>query len=158
MELTMINTSLSNTTLEQDQEQWLNHFIETYTRLNKTNLHTLADIYHDDIQFQDPLHKVAGITQLITYFENLYTNLITCTFDITHQLLNDKEAAIYWNMTYVHPKLNAGKAITVSGHSHLKAVDGKVIYHRDYLDVGAMLYEHIPVLGKAVRYLKKHVG
>lgn len=154
----MINTTLSNTKLEQHQGQWLSKFADIYTGLNKSNLHTLKNIYHSDIKFKDPLHEVAGIAQLISYFENLYTNLASCTFDITHQILSDKEAAIYWDMTYVHPKLNGGKAISVSGHSHLKALDGKVIYHRDYLDVGAMLYEHIPVLGHMVRYVKNNIA
>ncbi|QFI36948.1 nuclear transport factor 2 family protein [Moritella marina ATCC 15381] len=154
----MINTALNDTTLEQDNSLWLSHFIDVYTRLNKTNLHSLKKVYHHDIKFQDPLHEVAGIANLVSYFENLYTNLASCTFDITHQVLNDTEAAIYWDMTYIHPKLNRGKAITVSGHSHLKALDDKVIYHRDYLDVGAMLYEHVPVLGHAVRYLKNNIA
>jgi hypothetical protein len=33
----------------------------------------------------------------------------------------------------------------------------KVLYQRDYYDAGEMLYEHLPVLGWAVRGVKKRV-
>jgi len=35
--------------------------------------------------------------------------------------------------------------------SHLKFADGKVISHRDYFDLGEMLYEHIPLLGGVIK-------
>ncbi len=34
----------------------------------------------------------------------------------------------------------------------------KVYRHRDYFDAGAMLYEHLPVLGRVVSWLKRRVG
>ena len=34
----------------------------------------------------------------------------------------------------------------------------KIINHRDYFDVGAMLYRHIPVLGSAVKYIDKRAS
>jgi len=33
-----------------------------------------------------------------------------------------------------------------------------VIYHRDYFDMGAFVYENIPVLGSVVRYTKKRLS
>ena len=39
-----------------------------------------------------------------------------------------------------------------------KSEDGKVIYQRDFLDVGAMIYEHVPLLGKVIRYLKQRMN
>jgi hypothetical protein len=32
--------------------------------------------------------------------------------------------------------------------------DNKVIYHRDYLDLGSMLYEQLPFIGKLISWLK----
>lgn len=137
---------------------WLNTFKHVYQNLSKDNLHTLHDIYHNDIVFEDPLHKVENLTNFVAYFEDLYTNVTTCTFDITHTILSANEAAIYWEMKYQHPKLNSGNTISVIGHSHLKVKDHKVIYHRDYLDLGAMLYEHIPLIGGVVRFLKHRIS
>jgi len=137
---------------------WLCKFQMIYQNLSKDNLLSLKDIYHDDIVFQDPLHKVEGLTDFIAYFENLYTHVTSCTFEITHIMNTSNEAAVYWEMRYQHPKLNSGKMILVTGHSHIKSEDGKVIYQRDFLDVGAMIYEHVPLLGKVIRYLKQRMN
>ncbi len=138
--------------------EWLCKFQMIYQNLSKDNLNSLTDIYHENISFQDPLHKVDGLEDFIAYFENLYTNVITCNFEITHIINTSNEAAIYWEMRYEHPKLNSGNTISVMGHSHLKSADGKVIFHRDYLDVGSMIYEHVPLLGRVIHYLKQRLS
>ena len=57
-------------------------------------------------------------------------------------------------MNYAHPKLAGGKDIVVDGATDLM-FEEKIIYHRDYIDMGQMLYEQIPVLGSIIRYIKK---
>ena len=136
------------------QPFWLTNFVEGYQALSTDNLDILASIYHEDVTFIDPVHQVEGFNNLYSYFKSLYENLSQCDFVINNIVANDSEAAIYWNMTYVHTKLNHGKAVTVTGSSHIKGYDNKVIYHRDYLDLGVMLYEQIPVLGRLIKWVK----
>ena len=114
----------------------------------------METIYHPKITFVDPIHKVNGLDNLIIYFDNLYSNVLFCDFKIDDVFFNKNKAAIYWTMRYSHKKLNNAEAITVQGHSLLKMAEQKVIYHRDYVDLGAMLYEHIPLLGKVVKAIK----
>ena len=137
---------------------WLKAFIDNYQLLSTDNLHLLDDIYHQDIHFEDPMHCINGLTQLHQYFQQLYTNLESCCFNITNVLLQGEQAAIYWQMTYQHPKLNGGKPVIVEGHSHIKGSDDKVSYHRDYIDLGAMLYEHVPVLGRFIHWIKQRAA
>jgi hypothetical protein len=136
------------------QPLWLTKFVECYQELSTDNLDLLASIYHEEVTFIDPIHQVEGFNNLYDYFKNVYENLSQCDFVINNIIVNENEAAIYWNMTYVHSKLNHGKEVTVAGSSHIKGHDGKVIYHRDYLDVGAMLYEQIPLLGRLIKWMK----
>ena len=138
--------------------QWVNEFIDVYNKLNIDNLNTLEDIYHNDIHFQDPLHTVNGRKNLIQYFEKMYTNVSYCQFEITHSFNCENEAAIYWDMTYQHQSLNKGKSIIVHGHSRLKVVDRKVIYHRDYFDLGNLIYQHIPVLGGVINWINNRAS
>jgi len=137
---------------------WLQNFIDVYSKLNTENLNLLSEIYHPNVQFKDPMHEVNGISDLLAYFDKLYSNLTSCNFVISHSLHSENEAAIYWSMTFCHRQLNNKQPVTVQGHSQLKAQDNKVIYHRDYLDVGSMLYEHIPLLGKIITMIKNRVG
>ncbi len=136
----------------------LDRFIYVYQILNKDNLQLLDEIYHPDIQFTDPLHRVSGLSAVRDYFKDLYANVISCEFLIENTYCKGEIAFIYWTMQYRHPKLNKGHVIKVDGHSHLKYIGDKIILHRDYFDVGAMLYRHIPVLGSAVKFINKRAS
>ncbi len=148
---------MENKTLEhtlQEAPLWLNNFVTVYQKLTKDNLKLLATIYHEKVTFIDPLHTVEGFEHLYQYFQNLYQNLSTCEFIIEKVIWQDSQASLFWTMTYQHPKLNKGRTVTVVGTSHIKGVEDKVIYHRDYLDLGAMLYEQLPILGKLTKWIK----
>lgn len=142
----------------QTNPEWLTSFIDNYQKLSVDNLHLLELIYDESVEFQDPAHQLKGFDNLSHYFAELYTNLSSCTFKITNVLLDGEHAAIYWQMTYTHPKLNKGNEVFVEGHSLIKGRDNKVISHRDYVDFGAMLYEHIPLLGSIVKKVKSRLA
>ncbi|SDJ66223.1 SnoaL-like domain-containing protein [Ferrimonas sediminum] len=132
-------------------------FVALYQRLDYQSLSQLTSVYDDDIEFIDPLHRVRGLTQLTRYFSSLYQNLQHSSIEITDLLHGANEAALYWRMTLVHPRLNRGKTVLVEGHSHLKYSD-RIYYHRDYFDAGQMLYEQLPLLGPVVKAVKRRAG
>ena len=129
-------------------------FNTMYQSLDKDNMHLLRDVYSDDIVFVDALHEINGIDTLKQYFEGMYQNLLYCRFNIHDVQSTDSSAYLSWKMEYAHPKLGGKKNISVDGVTHLK-FDDKVTYHRDYADMGQMLYEQIPLLGSVIRQVKK---
>ncbi|GHE81380.1 nuclear transport factor 2 family protein [Thalassotalea profundi] len=140
--------------LSSQSELWLKDFIDVYQTLSTKNLGLLETIYHKEVTFIDPIHQIEGLDNLHRYFQHLYENLSSCDFVIEHVISQEKEAAIYWQMSYQHPKLNKGKIVEVQGSSHIKSQEDKIIYHRDYLDLGAMLYEQLPVFGQLTKWIK----
>ncbi|MCE2596189.1 nuclear transport factor 2 family protein [Motilimonas cestriensis] len=132
----------------------ISQFVKLYQQLDKHNLERLGEVYDPKIQFVDALHEVNGLVALTEYFAGLYHSLEQCDFVIHEAIQEQQQASIFWVMTYRHPKLNGGKAICVNGASHLKFTD-KITYHRDYVDLGEMLYENIPMLGACIRQVKK---
>lgn len=141
-----------------EQPLWLSNFVEVYQKLSTDNLNLLEDIYHKNITFIDPIHQIQGFENVYQYFESLYQNLSSCEFIITDVIAGataeTEQAAIYWQMTYQHHKFNQGKPVTVLGNSHIKGQGDKVIYHRDFLDLGVMIYEQLPILGKVIKWIK----
>lgn len=131
-------------------------FISLYSELDRSTLHRLPEIYSNDIQFIDAVHQIDGLPMLTEYFQHLYENILNCQFHIHHVIENDNEASLFWTMEYSHPKIGKGKCISVDGTSHIK-FNERVYYHRDYLDMGQMLYEHLPVLGSALKLIKKRM-
>ena len=131
---------------------------KVYQQLSKHNLAMLENVYHDDVVFEDAAHTLEGWSALSAYFDSLYSNVTSCDFDITeHQQVGDM-GFLVWEMSLKHPKLKAGQLVVVKGVSHLRFSDGKVIYHRDYFDLGEMLYENLPILGAIIRSIKLKLG
>ena len=52
---------------------------------------------------------------------------------------------------------NQSRPISVNGVSLLTLKDDRVVYHRDYYDMGEMVYEHVPVLKRVIHYIKKRL-
>lgn len=63
-------------------------------------------------------------------------------------------------MTFSHPKLQQGKQRTLDGCTQLiiDIEQQRIIYHRDFFDLGAMLYEGLPVLGRVIKLIKVRLG
>ena len=125
-----------------------------YRHLDNSRLPQLSRIYHPDIVFIDPVGQHNGVDALEEYFRQLLKTDNYCRFDIQQAQKNGNEATLLWRMDYAHPKLNKGQDLSLDGISHLRLADDLIIYQRDYYDMGAMLYEHVPLLGTAVRALK----
>ncbi len=134
----------------------LDEFCQYYAELDQKPLSQLEQIYSDDIQFCDPVHCIHGIAIFTRYFEELMQQVQRCRFDIEQVVEQDQEAYVRWVMNFQHPRLNGGQLISVPGVSHLRFAE-KIHYHCDYYDLGAMLYEHIPLLGTLVKGIKKRL-
>lgn len=141
-------------------EKIVENFQQLYNQLDREtlSLKLLTTVYSDKVQFEDCFHHIKGIDSLFEYFDNLYENINFIHFEFDNQWVNDDSAMLTWTMSYKHPKLNAGKLISVKGASQLNFEQGKVIRHRDYFDGGALLYEHIPFLKRIIIFLKNRMA
>ena len=137
----------------------LDDFLAVYHRLTADNLELLDRIYSADIECCDPAHEIRGLVPLRRSFAELYRNIDSIDFSFNRTHLLGNEAYLSWRMSFRHPKLARGRTIEVDGLSYLQFDDGgKVRYHRDYFDLGAMLYEHLPLLGSLVKTIKRRLG
>lgn len=139
------------------QIQKLKAFYQDYAG---ADLDALRQIYHASVTFEDPLHVIEGRESLRQYFEAGRQGLNFCRFSFHDQIVSNDRVVLEWEMLFAHRRLNKGKII-VRGCSILSYCLDKqlVVRHKDYFDLGNMLYEHIPVLGSMVRIVKtKAVG
>lgn len=132
----------------------LTRLCEFYRHLDMSLLPQLSRIYHPHVVFIDPVSHYDGVDALERYFAQLLKKVNYCRFDIQPPLIQGEEASLFWRMEYSHPSLKKGQAMSLNGASHLRLAENRIIYQRDYYDLGAMIYEHVPVLGGAVRAIK----
>ena len=136
----------------------LTQFKTFYANLARKEWAQMDNIYTADIHFCDPIHCVKGLPNLHKYIVELCANLSTCRFDYLDEVVMDGTAYVKWDMTYAHPSIKGGKMLTLRGITQIEFDERGIYYHEDIYDMGAMLYEHIPVLGSGVRCVKHRLS
>ena len=147
--------SLSNDQLVTDQNVILTKRI--FNELRATNTEILDEFYSQNILFEDPVGKISGLSSMKAYYKNMYMEVEEIRFDFKNIAENEGIYFFTWDMWLKTPNLNKGKKFVVQGVSEIHFENGLVKYHRDYFDMGEMVYERIPVVGWLVKKIKKRL-
>jgi len=134
-------------------ESLVERFQGMYQALDKDRLHLLAEVYSPDIVFIDPVHRVEGLEDLTEYFRRMYEGVAEIGFVFEDAVVEANRAFLTWEMRLRHLRFRPSETLTLPGATLIR-FDERVRFHRDYFDLGAMIYERIPVLGGAIRAIK----
>ncbi|SHI18885.1 nuclear transport factor 2 family protein [Ferrimonas marina] len=139
---------------------WLLEFAVVWQQeLSNHNLDALDSVYHSEMLFEDPSGQIHGRINFKAHLAKLYQNVDEASFQLHEPVVQDNQrVAQPWTMTLRHPRLAGGDPVYVEGISLLTAQSGKIVSHRDYFDMGEMLYESIPLVGPLVRLVKNRVS
>jgi SnoaL-like protein len=131
-------------------------FIALYANMDSDSIAQLDSIYAEDVVFADPFHKIDGLIALQNYLRGQYRAVNSARFECQPPAICGSDAYIRWQLLFSHPHLQSGREIAVPGISFIRGA-ARISYHEDFYDAGALLYEHIPLLGSGVRFLKRRM-
>lgn len=141
-------------------------FALIYRDLTNIDVEQLGSLYHDHIVFIDPVTKHTGLSAVKQYFAHLLDATSSCQFDIhlmtqltpaqSHSDQITEQYVVEWTMNMSLKR--KPETISVDGVSLLHLQDNKIIYHRDYYDLGEMVYEQVPILRNVINYIKKKLS
>jgi len=126
-----------------------------FNGLSPGKLENLGDVYSPGVEFQDPLHQTRGLPALRRVYEQLFHQFkdVSVTVNDTHG--DDRTGFLLWTMRYQY----RGKQRVINGSSHLKfAPDGRVAVQQDFWDASFPVYGEFPLIGWAMRGIKRAVG
>lgn len=147
---------LSVTTATADHATDIREF---FIQLSSERMDLVDAFYAAEVHFIDPAGEITGRARLKRYYAHLYGAVTDINFAFPEIRVLGNEAFATWRMTLSSPKLRGGKPVVVDGISHIRFDGaGQAVYHRDYFDLGSMIYEHVPVLGFCLRYIKKRLN
>ncbi|MNZ70587.1 nuclear transport factor 2 family protein [Lelliottia amnigena] len=135
----------------------INRFMDYYAELDSQPPSALAALYHPDAALIDPFGEHQGLFAIQRYFTHLLANVDHCRFVIDAPLCVTDRFAVTWTMHWSHPRVSGGEKLALPGCSVVDVQEDQIIRQRDYYDAGEMIYEHLPVLGWAVRGIKRRV-
>jgi hypothetical protein len=134
----------------------VDRFIQYFEQFSQDKLQQMDALFSEAFVFVDPIHHISGIVPYQRYLTSLYENTQSCVFTVQHYDVIDSSAWIIWKMDCVHTRLNHGRPFQLEGVTHLK-FDHRITYQRDYYDLGALIYENIPLLRRVILWLKKRM-
>lgn len=141
--------------------EFVSEFKRFYSQFDQQAIEGLGDFYTENVTFIDPLHRVNGLAAVKYYFSEMCSGLQSCRFEFLGETIDDKSIWFKWVMHYQHPKLKQGQALQLNGASYLLLEETekgvRVRQHEDFYDMGAMVYEHLPVLGFCLDRVKRQL-
>jgi len=132
-------------------------FTEYYAELENQPPLALTTLYHLDAELTDPFGKHQGLSAIQHYFSQLLTHVKHCHFTVDSVICDDHRFTATWTMNWSHPRISGGKTLLLAGCSIVEIKNDLIIRQRDYYDAGEMLYEHLPLLGWAIRRVKRRL-
>lgn len=136
-------------------ERMIEELMHCYASAENVREETLRTLYASDLVFKDPTNYLSGVDDFISHTLSLYSHVIYCEFDFDEENLitAPEKASIPWVMKLAHKKLNRGREFSVRGVSIVRYND-KIFFQEDFYDLGAAVYEQVPVLGSIVKKLR----
>ena len=138
----------------------LNRFALFFGDFEPDRVSRLLDTtYAADVYFNDSLKTVRGSAELAHYLEASAAGVEDCKVTIEDTSRNQHgEYLVRWKMLIRFRKFAKGRDTWTVGITHLRfTADGRVTYHQDYWDSAHGLFEHIPLLGAAIRAIQRRV-
>lgn len=131
-------------------------FLSSFTKekLRRDTRH----VYSQDAYLNDTLKTVRGSAAIEEYFLGSLANTESITVAFTDVARSGDEYYFRWVMEVRFRKFHRGRTVRTIGMTHVRFNhEGQVILHQDYWDSAAGLFEHVPVLGGGIRFIKSRL-
>ena len=121
----------------------LTEFKERFLNLNESTLDEIISYYDENVFFKDPFNEFNGREKLKKLFIHMFITFKNPHFVFIDSIENGEEIFLTWDFIFSYKE----KIFKIHGSSHLKLNDEKkIVYHRDYWDVGEELLLKIPFI------------
>jgi predicted SnoaL-like aldol condensation-catalyzing enzyme len=141
--------------MSADTDPRLRTLIAAFESLTPDTVDALAALYAADATFRDPFNDVRGRAAVARIFSHMFEQVGAPRFEV-HSAMSEGDAAwLDWTMHFTM----RGQALQIVGATRLRFDDaGCVVEHRDYWDAAQALYEKLPVIGGAMRWLRRRLA
>ena len=128
-----------------------------FSAANITN--NTKNVYASDVYFRDPFKTIHGEAEFEKYL--LRSSGAVAEFGMDWKDVGESDGDYYFRWVMSVKLKRDGKndpPSLTTGISHVRFnKDGMVVFHQDYFDAAAFLYEKIPGLGAQIRFIKNRL-
>jgi limonene-1,2-epoxide hydrolase len=137
-----------------EAEQGPSLLTEFYHGITAENLRQKVEgLYTTSAVREDPIGSFEGRDRILAHYQNLFEGMSSLEVDVKDEFLSGDETIAVWQMRVKHAGLGS-EPVVIDGVSHLRVQSGRIVFQRDYFDLGAAVYEHVTLVGSIVRWVK----
>ena len=120
---------------------------------------TIEQVYAPDAILHDTVVTHRGIREIAPYLQKTAERANGVKVTVDQVIIDGAETFIRWTMDIKWRKINDGRTTRSVGISHLRfAADGRVALQHDFWDSATGLYQHLPILGPLLRWVRGKFG
>ena len=144
--------------MSADQRR-INALLHFYETLTPERVQDFGFYYAGNAYFKDPFNEVNRLEDIRNIFARMFRQIADPKFNVREKIGDGRGLFLAWDMNFRFRSWRPQHLQLIRGASHLRfGEDGKVNYHRDYWDTGEELYAKLPLIGGAVRLLRRAIG
>jgi hypothetical protein len=131
-------------------------FVNLYNQLETINLaDNVTKAYAEKLYFNDTVVTLHDRQALQKYLQHTQEALDSMQFEVLDTYEKNNDVLVRWSMRTQFTILGQQRDVHSIGISHLRFdSDGKIIVHQDYWDSTQGFYQHIPIIGELLRWIK----
>lgn len=130
-----------------------------FESLSPATVAQVGQYYDAQAHFKDPFNAVTGPRAIAQIFEHMFATLEQPHFVVHTRLVQGMECFLTWEFRFRFKTFQRGQDQVIVGASHVQfSPAGLVTLHRDYWDAAEELYEKLPIVGAAMRWLRRRAA
>jgi steroid Delta-isomerase len=134
----------------------LARFRQFYDTFSPAWIARLEELYAPTFVMADPFHTFTDIAAMRAYFTRILATLAETRFIVEDVATGADGSYVRWRWEWRRTRKDALRI--VPGVTHLRfADDGRITSHRDLFDAAEGFYEALPVIGSALRAIKRRL-
>lgn len=139
----------------QDGRRAAARFAALYGDLSEANVKaSVREVYAADAWFNDTIATEVGIDAIEKYLLKTARGAEFVQAKIDDVAVSGADCYVRWTMEVRTKNLASGRPIITTGMSHLRFDrDGRIVLHQDYWNPAVGIYQHLPLLGPAIRFV-----
>ena len=128
-------------------------FAALYGDLSVANVQArVREVYAPDAWFNDTIATEVGIEAVAKYLRKTAGGAEKIEAKLTDTAVSGSDVYVRWTMEIRTKNLAGGAPIITEGMSQLRFDrEGRIVLHQDFWNPAAGIYQHLPLLGPAIR-------
>jgi len=115
----------------------------------------IAKTYAEKLFFNDTIVTLRNRKDLLKYLQHTQQQLDSMSFEVLGVQEKGDDVFVRWTMHTRFTVMGQSRSIHSIGMSHLRFnSEGKIVLHQDYWDSMEGFYQHLPIIGGVLQWIK----